>query len=60
MMNRRRFNTFLGAGMVSAAAGLSIGMGRAFAAESSFQRVKNSGVLRIGGVPDGAPITRRA
>ncbi len=60
MMNRRRFNTFLGAGMVSAAAGLKIGMGQAFAADGSFQRVKNSGVLRIGGVPDGAPYYKKS
>ncbi|WP_339115111.1 transporter substrate-binding domain-containing protein [Thioclava sp. GXIMD2076] len=52
MMNRRRFATVLGA---SAAGALVAGKGAFAQGQSSLERVKASGVLRIGGIADGAP-----
>lgn len=57
-MKRRNFNMLLGAGLASAAMGMAPRM--AVAAESSLERVKASGVLRIGGIPDGAPYYQKS
>ena len=53
MINRREFGKLIGAGTFAAA---TVGLGATRAsASSSLERVKASGVLRIGGVADGAP-----
>lgn len=52
MLKRRDFGKLVGAGLVGAAAG---SFATRASAESSLERVKASGVLRIGGVADGAP-----
>lgn len=52
-MNRREFGKLVGAGFIgTAVTSLSY---RPASAASSLERVKSSGVLRIGGVADGAP-----
>jgi polar amino acid transport system substrate-binding protein len=53
MINRRNFGKLVGIGALGVSAGL-VTAGRASAA-TSLERVKSSGVLRIGGVADGAP-----
>lgn len=58
MMNRRAFNILLGAGLAGTA--IHAGPRLALAADSSLERVKASGVLRIGGVPDGAPYYQKS
>lgn len=60
MINRRYFNILAGASMASAITGLSTAAGRAQASGSSLERVKASGTLRIGGVPDGAPYYQKS
>lgn len=52
MMNRRTFTKVLGA---SAAGAMMAGNGAFAQGQSSLERVKASGVLRIGGIADGAP-----
>ena len=53
-ITRRTFATLAGAAAGAASLGLP-----AIAAESSLQRVKASGVLRVAGVPDGVPYYQR-
>lgn len=55
MINRRNFNGLMLAGV---AAGLVPGM--ALASGTSLDRVKASGKLRIGGIPDGAPYYQKS
>ena len=58
MINRRLFNTLSTAGLLGLATGLTPGL--ALAAESSLERIKASGKLRIGGIPDGAPYYQKS
>ncbi len=58
MMNRRAFTTILGAGLAGIAVNAAPRL--ALAADSSLERVKASGILRIGGVPDGAPYYQKS
>lgn len=58
MMNRRAFNTILGAGLAGIAVNAAPRL--ALAADSSLERIKASGTLRIGGVPDGAPYYQKS
>lgn len=57
-MNRREFNRIVGLGAVAAATGAFAGRG--VLAASSLERVKASGVLRIGAVADGAPYYQKS
>lgn len=57
-MNRREFNKLVGLGAVSVAA--SAYSGTAALAAGSLERVKSSGVLRIGAVADGAPYYQKS
>ncbi len=57
MINRRHFNKFLGLAAISAAASLPA---LRASANTSLERVKASGVLRIGGVADGAPYYQKS
>jgi polar amino acid transport system substrate-binding protein len=57
MITRRHFSAILGA----AASACVAGSGRALAQDqSSLQRIKSSGKLRIGGIPDGAPYYQKS
>lgn len=58
MITRRKFGTLAGIGALGLAAS-SMTFGRASAA-TSLERVKSSGVLRIGGVADGAPYYQKS
>lgn len=57
-MNRREFNKVVGLGAIAAATGAFAGRG--VLAASSLERVKSSGVLRIGAVADGAPYYQKS
>lgn len=50
MMHRRTFNNLVGLSMLSVAVGPVVAQ-----SPSALERIKKSGVLRIGGIPDGAP-----
>ncbi|WP_349010672.1 hypothetical protein [Rhizobium sp. RCAM05973] len=54
MITRRTFGKLIGATAIGATAGLVSLPARAQTA-SSLERIKASGVLRIGGIADGAP-----
>lgn len=57
-MNRRKFNKLLGAGAVATATSLYASKGAL--AGGSLERIKSSGVLRIGAVADGAPYYQKS
>ncbi|WP_296247344.1 transporter substrate-binding domain-containing protein [Pseudomonas sp. UBA4194] len=59
MITRRHFSKLVGVGVVGASTGL-MALGARAAASSSLERVKASGVLRIGGIGDGAPYYQKS
>ncbi len=58
MLNRRQFTAALAG--IAAASTFGFGSANAQTAQSSLERVKASGVLRIGGVPDGLPYYQKS
>lgn len=59
MITRRRFTKLFGATVISASTGL-ISLKASADAASSLERVKASGVLRIGAIADGAPYYQKS
>jgi len=59
MITRRRFTKLFGATVISASTGL-ISLGARANSASSLERVKSSGVLRIGAIADGAPYYQKS
>jgi polar amino acid transport system substrate-binding protein len=59
MITRRHFSKLVGVTVVGASTGL-IALSARAAAGSSLERVKASGVLRIGGIGDGAPYYQKS
>jgi polar amino acid transport system substrate-binding protein len=57
MITRRRFTKLFGATVISASTGLASLSAKA---DSSLERVKSSGVLRIGSIADGAPYYQKS
>ncbi len=59
MITRRTFSKLLGATVIGTSTGLA-SMAASAAAGSSLERIKASGVLRIGAIPDGAPYYQKS
>lgn len=57
MITRRRFTKLFGATVISASTGL---VSLSAKADSSLERIKSSGVLRIGSIADGAPYYQKS
>lgn len=60
MITRRQFNIAAGGLAIALSAPAVLKSGASAQGKSSLERVKSSGVLRIGGIPDGAPGYQKA